>query len=181
MAHTIYQTDGIILGKSDFGEANRLFRIFTEKFGMISAVAQGVRFAKSKLRHNLDLFSFGNFSLIPIRSSETGLWRIIDAEENTSAEGIAAGAEKLSAFAKNASLLSRMVKGEERNDFIWHELKDFFLFLRVKEKIKNDDIEEKQILFAARVLNNLGYITEPSGSRRLLVSAINKAIKESML
>ena len=32
MAHQIYLTEGIILKKRDFGEADRLFWIYTEKF-----------------------------------------------------------------------------------------------------------------------------------------------------
>ncbi len=181
MAHRIYQTEGVILGKYDFGEANRLFYIFTEKFGMIKALAQGVRYAKSKLRYNLDLFSYGNFSFISLKSSESGMWRIVDVEENKSALAIAANLERLSAFAKNASLLSRMVKGEERNDFIWQELRNFFLYLRDEKEVQSDDVVEKQVLFTANILNNLGYMSEIPKSRRILISAINKAIKESML
>ncbi len=77
MSHVIYQTEGIVLGKRDFGEAERMLYVYTEKFGMVNAIAQGVRYVKSKLRYNLDLFAYGNFSLVAGRE----IWRITDAEE----------------------------------------------------------------------------------------------------
>ena len=58
--------------KKDFGEADRLFWIYTEKFGMIMASAKGVRLEKSKLRGNLDIFTYGDFAVIS--SKDFGVW-----------------------------------------------------------------------------------------------------------
>ena len=80
MAHQIYLTEGIILKKKDFGEADRLFWIYTEKFGMIMASAKGVRVGKSKLRGNLDVFTYGDFAVI----SSKDFWRLVDAQETIS-------------------------------------------------------------------------------------------------
>jgi hypothetical protein len=155
MAHIIYQTEGIVLGKKDFGEAERMYNIYTEKFGMIQAMAQGVRYLKSKLKYNLDLFTFGNFSLIAGRD----FWRITDAEEIKSNK-------------KNiriANFLMRMIRGEEKNDFIWQKIKKFFLS-------GGDEIETM-----AEILHNLGYMAEVPESKKKRIAAINRAIKESML
>ena len=80
MAHQIYLTEGIIIKKRDFGEADRLFWIYTEKFGMIMASAKGVRLEKSKLRGNLDVFTCGDFAVI----SSKDFWRLVDARETIS-------------------------------------------------------------------------------------------------
>ena len=82
MAHQIYLTEGIILKKKDFGEADRLFWIYTEKFGMIMASAKGVRLEKSKLRGNLDVFTYGDFAVI----SSKDFWRLVDAQGDGFAE-----------------------------------------------------------------------------------------------
>lgn len=132
-----------------------MYSIYTEKFGMIQAVAQGVRYLKSKLRYNLDLFSYGNFALIAGRD----FWRITDAEEikkNKKLSGI-------------ANFLIRMIKGEEKNDFIWQKVKIFFLS-------GGDEIET-----VAGILHNLGYMAEVPESKKEKITAINRAIKESML
>lgn len=169
MAYRVYQTEGIVLGKKDFGEAERMFYIFTEKFGMVKAIARGVRYIKSKLRPNLDLFFYDNFSLIMAKD----IWKITDATEIANIKN----SEGLKIFAKIANFLTRMIKGEEKNDFIWQEIKNLFFCL----KSDNRNLKDLEISFLARLLNNLGYLPEIPSSRKSLISAINKAVKESML
>lgn len=173
MAYKIYQTEGIVLAKKDFGEAERLFFIFTKEFGMIKAVARGVRYIKSKLRPNLDLFSYNNISLISSRET----WQIVDAIEKEQKQKIIANSEKLNLFSRIANFLTRMIKGEEKNDFIWQEIKNLFFCLKSDSR----NLKDLEISFLARLLNNLGYLPEIPSSRKSLVSAINKAVKESML
>lgn len=160
MSHTIYQTEGIVLSKKDFGEAERVYNIYTEKFGMITAVAQGVRLLKSKLRYNLDLFAYGNFSLVAGKE----IWRITDADEIRKI-----GDGNLSLFSRIAGFLLRMIKGEERDDFIWQKVKNLFLF----------GADEAEIL--AEILHNLGYMAGIPNSKKEKIETINRAIKESML
>lgn len=51
-----YQTTGIIIGRTNFGEADRVIRILTPDYGKISAVAKGVRKIKSRSGGHLELF-----------------------------------------------------------------------------------------------------------------------------
>lgn len=161
MAYSVYTTEGIILAKKDFGEAERMFFIFTKEFGMIKAMARGVRYFKSKLRPNLDLFRYNNFSLISVKDG----WKITDASEIA----IIKTPETLKLFAKIAVFLMRMIKGEEKNDFIWSELKKFFF------------LPKDELSFLVKVLHNLGYMPEIPASKKLLIQEINKAISASML
>lgn len=161
MAYQVYTTEGIILAKKDFGGAERLLFIYTQEFGMIKAVARGVRYIKSKLRPNLDLFAYNNFSLISIKDG----WKITDVSEISKFKNF----KNLNSFASIANFLIRMIKGEEKNDFIWRELKNLFL------------TGGSEINFLTKVLHNFGYLSEVPKSKKLLVTAINRAIKESML
>src|SRR4030067_3439297 len=120
MSHQIYLTEGIILKKKDFGEAYRLFWIYTEKFGMIMASAKGVRLEKSKLRNSLSVFSYGEFAVISSRD----FWRIVDAREKVLPKTNAGFSEKAKVFAKIVNLAVRMIKGEDRNDKDRLELKN---------------------------------------------------------
>lgn len=160
MAHNIYQTEGIVLSKRDFGEAERVYNIYTEKFGMITAMARGVRLLKSKLRYNLDLFAYGNFSLVAGKE----IWRVTDAEEIKKIKD-----NNTPLFSRIAGFLLRMIKGEERSDFIWQKVKNLFLL----------GADEAEIL--AEILHNLGYMASIPQDKKEKVLAINKAIKESML
>lgn len=183
MTHQIYQTDGIILRKKNFGEADCLFYIFTEKFGMIKAVVKGVRLEKSKLRYGLSLFSYGNFALI----SSKDFWQIVDAKDIKMTpcdwldkESPDIWFEKISVFAELANFLVRMIKGEEKNDFIWEEIKSFLSIL-YSEGITKEKIKNLRVQTTARILNNLGYMKDVPIVIHQAISAINKAIKESML
>ncbi len=51
-----YKTKGIILKRTNLGEADRILTIYTKDFGKIKVVAKGIRKIKSKLAGNLELF-----------------------------------------------------------------------------------------------------------------------------
>lgn len=51
-----YKAKGIILKRSNFGEADRLLTIFTDRFGKIKAIAKGIRKQSSKLSGHLEPF-----------------------------------------------------------------------------------------------------------------------------
>jgi len=183
MAHQIYLTEGIIIKKRDFGEADRLFWIYTEKFGMIMASAKGVRLEKSKLRGNLDVFTYGDFAVI----SSKDFWRLVDARETISPKFNHNSAERpgpiggqVKVFANVANLMARMIKGEERNEEIWKQLKILFLNL-FKKNVEKKDLKDLEINFNAKILRELGYVADLPKTKKEVVSAINRAIKESML
>lgn len=53
-----YRTDGIILKRIDFGEADRILTIFTKKKGKITALAKGVRRMESRKAGNVELLNW---------------------------------------------------------------------------------------------------------------------------
>lgn len=59
-----YSTEGIILRRVDFGEADRIITFITPNYGKVGAMARGVRKPKSKLAGGIELFSVSELSLI---------------------------------------------------------------------------------------------------------------------
>jgi DNA repair protein RecO (recombination protein O) len=59
----IYQTTGIIIGRTNFGEADRIIRLLTPDHGKVSAVARGVRKIKSRAAGHLELFGEASLML----------------------------------------------------------------------------------------------------------------------
>lgn len=57
-----YQTTGIVIGRTNFGEADRIIRFLTPEHGKLNAVAKGVRKIKSRAAGHLELF--GEVSLM---------------------------------------------------------------------------------------------------------------------
>ena len=52
-----YKTEGIIIRRINFGEADRILTIFTKHYGKIKAIAKGVRRIKSRRAPHLELFN----------------------------------------------------------------------------------------------------------------------------
>ncbi len=58
------QTTGIILSRTDYGEADRILTLLTPQYGKLHVIARGVRKVKSKLAGGIELFSVSNISFI---------------------------------------------------------------------------------------------------------------------
>ncbi len=56
-----YKTEGIILSRRNFGEADRLLTIFTKHYGKTRLVAKGIRRITSRKRGSLELFGYISF------------------------------------------------------------------------------------------------------------------------
>ena len=58
------QTLGIVLSRTDYGEADRIVNILTPEQGKIAVMARGVRRPKSKLAGGIELFSVSDITYI---------------------------------------------------------------------------------------------------------------------
>jgi len=52
-----YKTEGIIIKRINFAEADRILTIFTKHYGKIKAIAKGIRRIKSRRAPHLELFN----------------------------------------------------------------------------------------------------------------------------
>lgn len=52
-----YRTEGVILRRRNFGEADRILTIYTKHYGKIRAIAKGVRKITSRKGGNVELFN----------------------------------------------------------------------------------------------------------------------------
>lgn len=63
MTERVYQTEGIIIKKYKFGEADRLLTLFTADYGKVKAIAKGAMRPKSKLGGNVELLTHSKLML----------------------------------------------------------------------------------------------------------------------
>ncbi len=174
--------------KKDVGEADRIFSILTKDFGRIDAMAQGVRYIKSKLRYNLDDFSYSRIGLT--MSGE--LWRIIDAEELGAWVDIRSNPKKLTVVFRIADLLNRMVRGQEPDASLWEEVKNSLVFLEKYNMEDEKSLITFELLTNLKILSHLGYVADhekwlnlslekAQNLEPMMTSAIKTAIQESQL
>lgn len=57
-------TEGIILGRTDYGEADRILTLLTPDQGKLRLLAKGVRRVKSKLAGGIELFSISSVTFV---------------------------------------------------------------------------------------------------------------------
>ncbi|MCB9806000.1 recombination protein O N-terminal domain-containing protein [Candidatus Nomurabacteria bacterium] len=194
--HTIYHTDAYVLDERPNGEAGKTFVLFTKDFGLIYASAQGIRFEKSKLRFALQKYSLANIALV---FGKTG-WRITNAYSLSNIYYQLGSDQRFRLVARIFSLLGRLINGEEKNEHLFDILNNAILFLE-KDHLFDDQIKDIECVLVLRILNNLGYvgdhkdlqffildnsmknehIEEIKRSRKVVLSEINRALKESQL
>ncbi len=148
MAHTVHTTSALVLGSTEVQDADKLFWLFTEDFGLLFASAKSVREEVSKLRYTLQDLSQPRVSLVRGR----GLWRITGAEEN--------GAKKLpleaaQVFGRVAALVRRLVPTDEENQELFTMLRTTRASLAHKEA----DVRTIENVAVARLLYQLGYLS----------------------
>ncbi|HSX31780.1 MAG TPA: DNA repair protein RecO [Candidatus Saccharimonadales bacterium] len=65
-------TEGIILSRTDYGEADRILTVLTPDYGKLRLMAKGVRRVKSKLAGGIELFSVSSITFVRSRSGGIG-------------------------------------------------------------------------------------------------------------
>lgn len=66
-----YRAQGIVIKRKNFGEADRILTLFTEKYGKIKILAKGVRRITSRRGPNIELFNQVEISVHQGRTFDT--------------------------------------------------------------------------------------------------------------
>jgi DNA repair protein RecO len=196
MSYQVYRTEAFVLGGNAHGEGSRMICLFTKEFGMITALAQGVREIKSKLRYHLQPYSCAEVTLV--RGKE--IWRLTGASANDFESKALLAAEKRVIIAKIFTLIKRLVVGEHEDKTIFEDVRRAFEFLG-REDLTPEELAGMEIVLALRLLFASGYLRndgqfagflQPNdwnrqsfssayGARNHAVAAINNSLRESQL
>jgi len=143
------------LKKTDRGEADRIFTIFTEDFGKMDLLARAERKITSKLRAGLEVFYLSEIEFIQGKAYKT----LTDANLINNFKNLRNDLKKLATAYKISETLNDLVKGREPDKKIWQLLQETF------DKLDNPRIlgSKYQILyhyFLWNLLLILGYELE---------------------
>ncbi|MEK7585526.1 MAG: recombination protein O N-terminal domain-containing protein [Patescibacteria group bacterium] len=153
LSYQHYHTSGLILSSRDVGEADRLYDIFTERFGRITALAKSVRQLKSKLRYQLRDWQLVKLSLVRGKN----VWRIVYTESRA---GATLGQERERVLGRWLKLLDRLVVDEGRRPSVWREVWQAYFFLQT-ESLAPAALADYELLASLRLLEALGYCEVP--------------------
>ncbi len=194
MSYHVYTTPGIILKRTNFGEANILLYILTLDFGLISASARSARLSSSKLKGALGDYTYVSVSCVKGKNG----WRLTNVSEK---ENFYFGYPKYchKTLSQISSFLLKMIVGEDSHPEIFRLVLSGFEFLKT---LPESRMQAFEMLMVLRVLYFLGYVTldslsgqfleevnewsdslleKISENKKEILEVINRAIKESQL
>ncbi len=149
---TRYRTQGIILGKVDRGESDRLFTIYTKDYGIINLLARSERKIKSKLRSGLELFYLSEIEFIQGKAQKTLTDAILVNKFGVLRKDI----ERLKVSYQVSNLMDKLLKGQEPDKEIWRLLNEVLEKLN-SIHLKNLKINLVYYYFLWNLISILGY------------------------
>lgn len=152
MSHTVYHTEGIVLGSINIGESNRFLYVLTKDLGLLGVIVQGVRELKSKLRYSLNMLSHTYIDLV--RGKE--VWRATNTQSLHSFSSLMNNKEKIALCARLSSLIRRLMPGESAHERLFEEFLSGLGFLE-QEALSMEELKSFETLMVLRILNQLGY------------------------
>lgn len=141
-------TQGIVLSRTDYGEADRIVTLLTPEAGKLRLMARGVRKVKSKLAGGIELFSISDITYMPGKGD---MGTLISARLNKHYGNIISDIDRVQL---GYDLIKQLNKATED-----HPEPDYFELLQQAFMGLNDgvDLELLQAWFQAQLLRLAGH------------------------
>lgn len=148
--HT-YSSEGIVLARRNYGEADRIISIYSKDRGRLAFLAKGIRRPKSKKRGHLEIFSLLKFSA----TNSSGINLLVEVEMMEDFEEIRKSLAKISLAYYFCEVVGKITHEEERNEELYQYLLSALYDLSNTKRLK--DLKHE---FIERVLILLGFWPE---------------------
>lgn len=127
-----YTSEGIVLARKQFGEADRILSVFTKSYGRISLIAKGIRRPKSRKRGHLEVFNQISFQA----ASGRGIDLITEAEIVDDFKEIRKSLKKISLAYYFAEVVGRITHENEKNEELYDFILEYFERLKSARQLK---------------------------------------------
>lgn len=165
-----YKTEGIILKRVNFGEADRILTIFTKRYGKIKVIAKGVRKTTSKKGGFLELFND-----VALFLSEGKNFDIItETEVINSFEKIRGNLRLVGRAFQIAEIADRLTAEREENQRVFELLRKSFQDL-------NRGKREAVLSFEIELLKELGFGLPGDLSEKSVEAFIESIIEKRLI
>jgi len=143
-----YSSEGIILARRNYGEADRILSIYTKDHGRIALMAKGIRRPKSKKRGHVEVFSKVRFQAI----SGRGIDLMTEAEVVDDFKELRKSLTKISLSYYFSEVIGRITHEGEKNEGLYDLIIENLDRLKTETKLKKMRFE-----FITDLLTLLGY------------------------
>ena len=142
------KTTGIVLRRTNLGEADRIITFITPSLGKIKAVARGVRRIKSRMAGHLELFGEVSLMLAEGRNLDV----ITSARLVQSFDGISSSYEPLTYGYLFAEMVDKLTQESHPQPELYQALRECYAELN-----QNQATALVELFFKLRLLGALGY------------------------
>lgn len=146
-----YTSEGIVLGRKNYGEADRILVIYSKHFGKIFLLAKGVRRPTSRKRGHIELFNLVRFQASGGRSMDI----MTEAEVIDSFNKVKKNLNKVSLAYYFMEVVGRATHENEVHKAVFDLLLNFLNRLKTETKLKSLRLD-----FILRLLIVLGFWPE---------------------
>lgn len=145
-----FRTEGVILSRRNFGEADKILKIFTKDFGKVSALAKGVRRPKSRKGGHVEV---GNWCKVFIaRGKSLDLLTEVEIKKSFGQEEFSL--EKTNQIYHLLELVDTLTQEGQKNFEVYK------LLVTYLNRIKNgEDFNYVSSIFKVKILANLGFFS----------------------
>ncbi len=150
MAHS-YSSEGIVLGRRNYSEADRILSLYSKEKGRTAVLAKGIRRPKSKKRGHLEIFSLVRYEA----SAGRGIDLMTEAEVEDDFKEIRRSLAKISLAYYFMEVVGKVTHEQEKNIQLYDLILFFLNKLKTDRKLKD---LKKDFIF--ELLTLLGYWPE---------------------
>jgi len=143
-----YSSEGIVLARKNYGEADRILSVFCLNHGRISLIAKGIRRPKSRKRGHLEIFSHIKFHAV----SGHGLDLMTEAEVIDNFAAVRKSLKKVSLAYYFCEVIGKITHEGETNENLFRLLIGNIERLKYETKLKDLRVD-----FVHELLTLLGF------------------------
>jgi DNA repair protein RecO len=152
--HHIHTSDGFIIGSKPYGEAGKVITIFTREMGLVTAIGQGIRLEKSKLRYSTQDLSWASFSLVKGKE----FWRLVGADRICSNLSLKKEKTKHAILKPTTLILKRLFHGDTAHPEIFDTIKSVVDFIDHENNPNEEQMKIVESFVVIKILYHLGYV-----------------------
>lgn len=142
-----YKTEGIVLKRKNFGEADKLLTIYTKHYGKIRVIGKGIRKTTSRKAGSLELFNHSRLFLAKGRNLDI----ITETATINAYRGWRKNLTKVGVAYYFCELVDKLTPDGQPNRTVFELLKDYL------GKISDADLPALSRSFEEHLLDELGF------------------------
>lgn len=143
-----FTSEGFVLARRNFGEADRILDVYSKEKGKISLIAKGIRRPKSRKRGHLEVFSKISFQVV----NGKGMGILTEAETISDYREIRKSIKRVSLAYYFMEVINKVIHDGEENPELYNILSNSMEKLKVEKELR-----KLRKNFVVDILKVLGY------------------------